>query len=447
MEKIKLSEYAEIVFQTPSTDYSEWFGYYNYDTLNLLKTRMLCNRVDVDGVEPRKGKTIELGYYDLQDNEWHHVDSSDSWNWQQGAMMQWLPDVAGDRIIYNLSKGGDLASSIYDVSTGKKIYLDWPIYGITPDGKKSISIDLERSYWCRAYHYQSVAKQEKNVPILNGDGVFEIDLVHNTKKLIVPLTKVMEIDPDSNFQQLKHWLEHVMISPNGKRFCFLHRFSPIENTMLYQTRLCIANIDGTDLQVLPCWRDYSLSHFGWKNDEECVIYAVKIPSMQKTLTSSVKDVGGEKSIVTISGIKKNVLSYIKSMMPRQLKDFIKGDSNSYQYYTIDEEGKYILAEEWKHPLLNIDGHPSFTADGRYMITDSYPDRNGYQRLVVYDTVTKKGLLLAEIYAYYNGNPASCDLHPKLCRDNEYVAVDTAYDDKHHMMIFKLDWVRIKSTLA
>lgn len=63
-----------------------------------------------------------------------------------------------------------------------------------------------------------------------------------------------------------------MISPSSKRFCFLHRFSPIDNVYKYETRLFIADIDGHNLQLISGWESFSWSHFGWKNDDEFVIY-------------------------------------------------------------------------------------------------------------------------------------------------------------------------------
>ena len=82
-----------------------------------------------------------------------------------------------------------------------------------------------------------------------------------------------------------------------------------------------------------------------------------------------------------------------------------------------------------------------------MVTDSYPDHKGFQRLVVYDTITNKGLIIARFYAPFKGNPASCDLHPKLCHNNRLVVIDTAYDRQHHMVLFRLEWGRIIEALS
>ena len=53
------------MFESSSKDYSEWFGYYNYDTLDSTHKRLLCNRADFDGIKPNSELKIELGYYDI----------------------------------------------------------------------------------------------------------------------------------------------------------------------------------------------------------------------------------------------------------------------------------------------------------------------------------------------------------------------------------------------
>lgn len=442
---IKLSKYLTPIFQTPTEEKSEWFGYYNYDTLNYNQSFLLCNRIDVDGVSPQVGKTIELGYYEINKGLWNHIGESDSWNWQQGAMMQWLPGKGNeDSVIFNTSDGKNLVSIIHSITTNKNRVIDYPVYGLTPDGTKSISIDLERSFWCRAYHYQSVVKPEKDGRVYEEDGIFEIDLSTNKRKRIIAIQDIIAKDYRPFFDKCKHWLEHVMISPSGRRFCFLHRFSPEDNVFRYQTRLCVASIDGGDLQVIPGWESRSLSHFGWRGDDGFVIYSVK--------AGKISTVGSFKQVLTIrpfslKRVMDKILVSVSGRLPYNVGHRLSGQHKCYEEYRLDEHNvsEYVGAIESN--LFDIDGHPSFTSDGRYMITDSYPDRRGFQRLIVYDTKTRKGMIVARINAFYRGNPASCDLHPKLCTDNNYLAIDTAYDKNHHMMVFRIEWEKIKRVIS
>lgn len=444
MTKVKLTEYVKQVFQTESKDFSEWFGYYNYDTLNHNQSKLLCNRASFDGVAPQKGMFIKLGFYDLNTKQWNQIEETDSWNWQQGSMMQWLPCNGSDeRVIFNCTRNNHNTAAIYNVNTGVINEIDWAIYGITPDGKKSITLEMERSHWCRAYHYNSVANKEQEGRVIETDGIFEIDLIRNKRKRIISIQDIINTDKRPYFDDCKHWLEHIMISPTGKRFCFLHRFSPADNVFKYETRLLIADIDGLNLQVIPGWENCSWSHFGWKGDDEFVIYT-------QTPYRYAQNGGLGKLVRTpwkFIPIAKYLFYGVTSRMPYQLSKIIHGKRHLYQHYVLGKEGLFHLNDNYEKSYLSIDGHPSFTNDGRYMITDSYPDKEQYQRLIVFDTVTKKGVIIARLFANYYRNPASCDLHPKLCKDNRYLVVDTAYDSKHHMILFELDWEKIKNVIS
>lgn len=443
MKKIELTEYVKIKFHTPGTAYSEWFGYYNYDTLNADCSMMLCNRASFDGVAPQKGMTIDVGYYSLSDGVWHKISTTDSWNWQQGAMAQWLPTHdKSNQVIFNTSRQNHLVSKIVNLETREERDIDWTIYGITPDGKKSIALEMERSRWCRAYHYKSVENYSQEGRIIDSDGIFEIDLSSNQRKRIVSIHDVVAMDADSDFDNKKHWLEHIMISPQGRRFCFLHRFSDIDNVFNYTTRLCIADCNGENLQVIPGWRKFKWTHFGWKSDDEFVIYTYTKPRFYSKY--DFRESLAKKACIDIF---KSLYCAVASRMPYPVNYILNDNRSYYQLYRADNKHVFAHVEDWQRSYFTIDGHPSFTLDGRYMITDSYPDKNGYQRLIVFDTRTRRGIIIAKFFAFYKGNPASCDLHPKLCKNGKYVVIDTAYDEKHHMLLLELDWNKIKNRIS
>lgn len=443
MKKIQLSEFVEKVFET-NGDYCEWFGYYNYDTLNHDQSKMLCNRANFDGVKIEKGMIIDVGYYNLRTGEWYKIGETDSFNWQQGAMLQWLPGEGNEnKCIYNCSENNHLVSRIVDIENGETRTICWPIYGITPDGRYSIALNLERSYWCRAYHYESVSNPDYNVNVLEDDGIFKIDLLNNTRERIISIQEIINLEPENNFENLKHWVEHIMINQEGTRFVFLHRYAPPSDTYQYQTRICLANIDGTNLQVISDKSKYDWSHFGWQGNN-FAIYTV----LNNKLGSSYRELG--KSGTDNSPIKKAMFRLalsLKKIIPASYRKKLKGGLSYYQYYKFGSDSNYSLCEDWIFPFFDIDGHPSFTNDGRYMITDSYPDSKQMQRLVVFDTITKKGIIVAHLYAALKGTPASCDLHPKLSRDNNYLVVDSAYSGKHKMILFRLNWDLIITNIS
>jgi hypothetical protein len=69
----KISEkYLKKVFET-NTDYTEWFGYYNYDVVSEEVDKMLCNRATFDGRDITDKDVIEVGYYDISTKKWHNL--------------------------------------------------------------------------------------------------------------------------------------------------------------------------------------------------------------------------------------------------------------------------------------------------------------------------------------------------------------------------------------
>lgn len=446
MEVIKIDKYLKKVFETPSDEYSEWFGYYNYDTLTTDHSKLLCNRIKEDGVKPHANLYVEVGYYDIQMGEWHHVGKSDSWNWQQGCMAQWLNDK---EIIYNSSENNHHVAIIHNIETKENRKINWAIYGITPDGKKSIALDMERAHWCRAYHYESVIDESKDGLIYENDGIFEIDLEANTRKRIISIQDIIALDYRPYFVKAKHWLEHIMINQEGTKFCVLHRFSSITNVYSYKTRLIIVDINTLKMQCVPGWEKTQWSHFGWNHD--CfTIYAYptrdKVNDKDFKPSDIIETIPPQLKKDKVFSLKSFAKSIARKVLTKRLYQILKGGITCYEYYR-PINGIYKLQDKFKADPFLIDGHPSFTLDARYMFTDTYPNNRHYQSLYVYDIISKKYLLLGTFYAFYNNTPSSCDLHPKLSRDGNFLVVDSAYDDRHHMMVFRINWDLIREKIS
>lgn len=435
MKQYSLSRHIDTVFQTPDA-ICHWGGYYNYDFLSADGTKLLSNRCSFDGRAIEHGDTVEVGYFDIPSGEWHGLDTSDSFNWPQATMLQWVPNTNNTEVVFNLSKNGHLISRIINIVSGEKRDLCYPIYCLTPDGKHAITLNLERSYWTPAYHYQSVVNEACNVDVLDGDGIFNLDLESNTLTRIVALEDVLQLKPEDRFSEGKHWLEHIMVSPSGARFVFLHRY--MYDGKGRRTRMLIADIDGSNLQVIDDWQAYNWSHFGWKGDDAFVMYAREQKQLAKSYNTQAP------AAATTRSLKSRIVGMMRSVYRKTLSKIIPTNFKSkllnkmgYQLYERDATGTFVRKTTFSTGPLSIDGHPSFTRDGRYMITDTYADDKRYRHLLVLDTQTNKLTELGRFYSPFWGTPASCDLHPKLSADDRHVVIDTACSGGHQMMVFSL----------
>ena len=78
----------------------------------------------------------------------------------------------------------------------------------------------------------------------------------------------------------------------------------------------------------------------------------------------------------------------------------------------------------------INGHPSFSPNGKWLLNDSYPDRYGEQTLEVYrvDDGARLGLGRFGICPSLRGE-IRCDLHPRWSPDGNWVFFDSTHEGR------------------
>ena len=94
------------------------------------------------------------------------------------------------------------------------------------------------------------------------------DIENNTTKLLVSIQDISECDATTSAHNgFHHYVTHLVLSPNGKRIAFLHRFFLSDGGL--RTRLMTIGVDGKDLRCLAVG---FLSHFDWRNDNSIFIW-------------------------------------------------------------------------------------------------------------------------------------------------------------------------------
>lgn len=360
-----------------------WFAYYDKLQFSPDDRYVLCNQSDFENRSPTPDDAIKVGMIDLKDGDkWIELGESRAWNWQQGCMLQWIPGSENE-VLWNDREGDHYICHILNVQTGKKRTIPNPIYALSPDGTWAISTSFSRLADMRpGYGYAGVpdAYADKLAP--EETGIFRVDLKTGEQKLLISLADVVKFPfqsatPDKD----KHWFNHLLINPDGTRFVFLHRWRTGDGPHL--THMISAAADGSDVRVLI--GTGFVSHFYWRD-------------------------------------ATHMLAYSKAQPLGDWGFFLFEDKPNGGY---EEIGKGILKGDGH--CTYIPGH-----DLRWVLNDTYRDKNNIQRPHLFDVKTNTRIDLGEMILgdeYLTGTRFKewrVDLHPRSSRSGKLVTIDSPY---------------------
>jgi hypothetical protein len=116
------------------------------------------------------------------------------------------------------------------------------------------------------------------------------------------------------------------------------------------------------------------------------------------------------------------------MAPRVSHQGVGLPQRVYMDYTDGTDRCERIAPE----ALPTDGHPSWDAAGRRMLTDTYGDP---RELILYDAVRQDAETLGR---FATSDTVKCDLHPRWDREEQQVAVDVMPKGSHQMLVLELN---------
>ena len=362
-----------------------YFGYYDKFPWNASGRYLLGMEADFIDRQPTPDDTITIGMIDTQNNnQWIPLDETKAWCWQQGTMLQWLPDEPENTVIYNQRKDRQFCSVIRNVQTGETRTLPRPIYCLNPKGKDALSINFARLHRTRpGYGYVGVADAGENEPHPGDDGIFHMNLETGEHKLILSYEQLKIFHPTDTMNSGQHWFNHLLFAPDGSRFVFLHRWQhDLHPQRKWVDRFVSAKPDGTDLCLVA--DDYYVSHFDYFSPEKVVAW-----SRQENI----------------------------------------GDR--YFLYTDCSDEVEVIGED----VFNVDGHCSFSPDRQWMLTDTYPDGEHKRTLMLYHLASKTRIDIGRFYAPPDlQGPTRCDLHPRWSRDGRKVCIDSAHEEQRQIYV-------------
>jgi hypothetical protein len=372
------------VISVINSNSESFFGYYDKLPFNINGYILYHQTNYSTAKKPNPENSVQIVLNKQYDNnEPKVIAESKAYNWQQGTRLQWLNEKF---FIFNDFDENEkqYTSRVFSISVNKEIKrFNLPI----EDAFKSdyfLSLNFRRLQTLRPdYGYQNLPPLNNNeLQNLENDGIWHVNYKNNESKLLISLKDIVNIKYKKRFKNADHYINHIMISPNGERFIFLHRYFKKGKRF---DRLLISDRYGNEIKVLA---DYEMvSHCYWIDNNNIIGY--------------------------LNNDKKEAGFYLINVNTGEFINYADG--------RLDAQG---------------DGHPNVS--GKWFVCDSYPDKSRMQHLTLNNLETGKSINLGEFFHgfKYNGE-TRCDLHPRFSHDGKKVFFDSVFDGNRNMYMLNL----------
>lgn len=385
----KFKSEGDVVRVSPNDGFEYFYGYYDKSPWDATDRYMICTKViqAYKSVAPKEPGVV--GLIDTYDNnKFIKIGVTHSWNVQQSCMAQWMGPDFKTRIIYNDFRNGDYCSVIYNwAEKCEEKVLPLPVYDVARDGSFALSLDFSRLHRMRpGYGYSNLPETTNGELCPDKPCIWKMEIPSGKITELFKYTDMAAFEPDESMQGAEHKVNHLMISPNGKRFMVLHRW--FQNGRKH-TRLVTVNVDKTEMYNLS--DDVFVSHCYWKNDKE-------------------------------------ILSFLR-----------KKETGNHYYLMKDQTQEYKMF--W--PELNTDGHCSYSPDGKFIITDTYPNRKRVASVYLCTEDDNRSRKIARVFAPFRyDNDCRCDLHPRCNHKGTNVCIDSVHEGRRGLYVISVPQIDI-----
>lgn len=369
---------------TDTTKAHLFASYYGINSWSKNERYVTVLETDVTTRIPMASDTATLGLVDLKTTRFIPIAKTTAWNLQQGCMAHWLATNPDSVIIYNDYRQGKFVSVILNVFTRKELnVLPYPVAAVSPNGKEAVSFNFARLRLTRSdYGYDGNGQDAKaSIAFPDDDGLFLVDLQTGKAKLVLSFAQLKDHVPAITKNGIEY-IGHVLFSRAGTNLFFLARAIPDWNTTSFTM-----SKDGRNLQ--RCFPDeWGGSHFDWLTDKDLMITA-------------------------------------------------KYDGKQYGHilFTPGEKNYRRLG----NGLLDYDGHGTFSPDGHWMVTDTYPvAETRDQKIFLMDMKTEAVLPLGRYpvpAAYTSG--WRCDIHCRWSPKSTMIGFNSAHSGTRQVYIMKV----------
>lgn len=356
-----------------------FYGFHDHTPFSADNSMLLANRYSIGLRMPEEDDELEIGYFHGEGfGTWRRIDGTRAWNWHQGCKLQWRG--AEPELVFNDHRSGRFVARMHHVETNAVREMPHPIASVSADGRWAAGYSFERvQRYMPGYGYiQRGDEPQLDCKRPDQSGLYLIDLQTGERRELLSIAEIAAHRPEPGSEAMWHYLSHAVFSPSSQRIAFLHRWVP-RDTRARRSRMFTCDLEGKN------WRLFStremVSHLGWRNGRQLVAYCRLVNGRDR-----------------------------------------------YVLFADAERGAYEVVGE---RAFSSDGHPCFSPDGRWMLTDTYPDRTRRARLILFDTSSgcRHDLAYLRSPPQFASKPHrhwACDLHPRFDRAGRYLCFDAAY---------------------
>ena len=361
-----------------------FFGYYDKTPLSEAGFLLCHSTTHATDCKPDSTKTLDILVFLINDLKQPVVSlKTNVYNWQQGARAHWLD---ADAFIFNDFDAPTqrYISRVFSLQEMREVKrYDFPVQD---SFRKDyfLSINYRRIQALRPdYGYRNMpGLGERAISDLKQDGIWKINQETGASSLLYSIADVCEIDFQPCFNAARHKINHVMISPGGDRFIFLHRYFLGKRKF---DRLFLAGSHTRELKMLANYE--MVSHCFWINDQSVI-------------------------------------------------SFMRGPSGHDGYYVLNvDDGTISPYFDGKLDSMG-DGHPHVHED--WFITDTYPDKSRMQHLLKASLATGDVQEIGQFFQPFDFHGETrCDLHPRVSPDGSKVFFDSVFNGKRKLYVLQL----------
>lgn len=280
-------------------------------------------RLPCDSRLPKAGEPAEIILIDLLSGQTKAVALSYCWDAQLGAQVQW--GRSDSELYFNDLRPNEWKPFGVRLNpvTGEKYVLEGTIYMISPDGKSAASPCLLRT--ARTQPGYGAVVPEENIPVNSGasdeDGLYLTNTQTGASQLLVSFKAIVDqTDLGAHSPTSELYGFHVKWNPSGSRLMFVVRNRSSDGKR--QSNLVTMAADGSDIRLALGWSSWSVGghHPNWIDDE-------------------------------------NILMNLRDK------------NRKMRFYHFRYDGKAL---EPVHTEIIGSGHPTWSPDGKAILTDAYP---------------------------------------------------------------------------